>query len=61
MTEKELQETRDKMLITMGKLVLDLHEKYVKREEWDCSISKKNENQLWDAVVELENHYKNNC
>ena len=58
MTEKELQKTRDKMLLFIGKLILNLHEKYIKKEEWDCSISEKNENQLWDAIVELENHYK---
>jgi hypothetical protein len=58
MTEEELQKTRDKMLVFIGKLLLNLHEKYIKKEEWDWSISEKNENQLWDAIVELENHYK---
>jgi hypothetical protein len=46
------------MLVFIGKLLLNLHEKYIKKEEWDYSISEKNENQLWDAIVELENHYK---
>lgn len=58
MTEKELQETRDKMLIAMGKLLLDLHEKYIKKKEWDSIISEKRENELWDALIELENQYE---
>lgn len=58
MTEKELQETRDKMLITMGKLLLDLHEKYIKKEEWDSILSERRENELWDALIELDKHYK---
>jgi hypothetical protein len=70
MTEKELNEARDKTLALIGRVVLDMKEKLdetreilrmVYKEEPEIYHSRyddSDENKLYNVIADIENHYE---
>jgi hypothetical protein len=70
MTEKELNEARDKTLVLIGRVVLDMKEKLDETREilrmvykeqpeiYHSYYSDSDENKLYSAIEDIENHYE---